>query len=77
MKRTKAVEIGKIATVKTTLPENLAALLTGENCQKGMREFLTSFEGGKILSLAAEIGASGNVLGHPCIIRMEAFLFVG
>lgn len=57
-----AVEIGKIATVKTTLPENLAALLTGENCQKGMREFLTSFEGGKILSLAAEISASGNVL---------------
>ena len=58
----KAVEIGKVATVKTTLPENLAALLMGENCQKGMREFLTSFEGGKILSLATEIGASGNVL---------------
>jgi len=56
----KAVEIGKIAIVKTTLPENLAVLL--ENCQKGMREFLTSFEGGKILSLATEIGASGNVL---------------
>ncbi|SFF92363.1 hypothetical protein SAMN05660649_00012 [Desulfotomaculum arcticum] len=58
----KAVEIGNVATVKTTLPENLAAFLTGTNCQKGMREFLTSFEGGKILSLATEIGASGNVL---------------
>ena len=58
----KAVEIGKIATVKTTLSKNLSALLTGENCQRGMREFLTSFEGGKILSLADEIGASGNVL---------------
>jgi hypothetical protein len=58
----KAVEIGRIATVKTTLPENLAALLTGEKCQKGMREFLTCFEGGRILSLANEIGASGNVL---------------
>ena len=57
-----AVEIGKVATVKTTLPENLAALLTGENCQKGMFEFLISFEGGKILSLATEIGASGNIL---------------
>ena len=56
----KAVEIGKVSTVKTTLPENLAALL--KNCQKGMREFLTSFEGGKILSLATEIDASGNVL---------------
>jgi len=58
----KAVEIGRIAISRTTLSENLAALLTGENCQKGMREFLTSFEGGRILSLAAEIGASGNVL---------------
>jgi hypothetical protein len=58
----KAVEIGKIAIVKTTLTENLASLLTGEKCQNGMREFLTSFEDGKLLSLAAEIGASGNVL---------------
>lgn len=58
----KAVEIGKIAIIKPTLAENLAALLTGENCQKGMREFLTSFDGGKILSLAIDIGASENVL---------------
>lgn len=58
----KAVEIGKIAIVKTTLPENLADLLTGPNCQAGMREFLASFEGGRIPSLAAEIGASENVL---------------
>jgi hypothetical protein len=58
----KAVEIGKIATVKTSLTENLATLLTGEQCQKGMREFLTSFEEGKLLSLASEIGANGNVL---------------
>ena len=58
----KAVEIGKVATVKTTLSDNLAALLTDVNCQEGMREFLTSFEGGKILSLADEIGSNGNVL---------------
>lgn len=58
----KAVEIGMVTTVKTTLPENLAALLTVDNCQRGMREFLSSFEGGKILSLATEIGASGNEL---------------
>ena len=57
-----AVEIGKVATIKTTLPETLENLITGANCQKGMREFLTSFEGGKILSLATEIGASENVL---------------
>lgn len=58
----KAVEIGKIAAVKKALPENLGTLLTAEKCQKGMCEFLTSFEGGKILSLANEIGADGNVL---------------
>ncbi|MEO1785144.1 hypothetical protein V4762_08760 [Thermodesulfobium sp. 4217-1] len=58
----KAVEIGEIANAKTILSEKLAALLTGENCQNGMRKFLTSFKGGKILSLAAEIGAIGNVL---------------
>lgn len=58
----KAVEIGKIATIKTTLSEKLEALLTVENCQRGMIEFLKSFEGGKVLSLANEIGASGNVL---------------
>ena len=64
----KAVEIGKVATVKTTLSENLADLLTGENCQKGMREFLTSFEEGKTLSLATEIGTSGNVLSDICAL---------
>jgi hypothetical protein len=58
----KAVEIGKIAVIKTTLPDNLAALLTVPNCQKGMREFLSSFEEGKIQSLANEIGAGDDML---------------
>ncbi|NLN77497.1 MAG: hypothetical protein GX141_01075 [Armatimonadetes bacterium] len=54
----KAVEIGRDARIERTLPENLAAFLTALNCQRGMKEFLASFEGGKILSLAGEIGAS-------------------
>jgi len=58
----KAVEIGKIAIVKTTLADSLSALLTSENCQNGMREFLKSFESGKILSLAGEIGATSTRL---------------
>jgi hypothetical protein len=58
----KAMKIGEVATVKTTLAAHLEALLTVENCQNGMREFLTSFESGKIQLLADEIGASGNVL---------------
>lgn len=58
----KAVEIGKIAANKPTLADNLFALLTVDNCQKGMREFLRSFESGGIMELATTIGAENNVL---------------
>lgn len=58
----KAVEIGKIASAKPSLWDNLFKLLTSENCQKGMREYLSSFEGGKVMELAGLIGAENNVL---------------
>lgn len=58
----KAVEIGKIASAKPSLADNLSTLLTGDNCQKGMREYLRSFEGGKIMELATAVGAENNVL---------------
>lgn len=58
----KAVEIGKIASAKPSLSDGLFSLLTSENCQKGMREYLRSFEGGKVMELAMEIGAQNNVL---------------
>jgi len=58
----KAVEIGKIASAKTSLSDNLFALLTKDNCQNGMREYLKSFENGKIIELAIAIGAENNVL---------------
>lgn len=58
----KAVEIGRIASAKPSLADSLAALLTSENCQKGMREYLHSFEGGKVMELATAIGAENNVL---------------
>lgn len=60
----KAVEIGKIAMVKTSLAGSLSVLLTSKNCQDGMREFLKSFEGGKILRLAEEIGATSTLLSE-------------
>lgn len=59
---TKAVEIGKIASAKPTLADNLFTLLKGDNCRKGMEEYLRSFEGGKIMELAKEIGAEGSVI---------------
>jgi hypothetical protein len=58
----KAMKIGEVAQIKTTLAEHLNNLLTVENCQNGMRKFLKTFEGGKVLSLAIEIGAGDNVL---------------
>jgi hypothetical protein len=58
----KAVEIGKIASSKPTLADNLFTLLSSDNCQKGMRVYLHSCEGGKIMELAKEIGAENNVI---------------
>ncbi|MDR1147356.1 MAG: hypothetical protein LBK66_01875 [Spirochaetaceae bacterium] len=58
----KAVEIGKIARVKPSVVENITSLLTTKNCTKGIQVFLRSFEGGKALALAKEIGAEGNVI---------------
>jgi len=57
-----AVEIGRIASAKPSLADSLSALLTTENRQKGMREYLRLFEGGKVMELAAAIGAENNVL---------------
>ncbi|MBT9140170.1 MAG: hypothetical protein DDT30_00743 [Dehalococcoidia bacterium] len=76
----KAVEIGKIASAKPSLADNLLVLLTSDNCQKGMREYLRSFEGGKIMELATAIGAENNVLAdirrlfgvkHSCLWDKE------
>lgn len=58
----KAVEIGKIASAKPSLADSLFTLLTSENCQKGMREYLRSFESGKAVELATAIGAENSVL---------------
>lgn len=58
----KAVEIGKISTARPSLAAALLALLTSDNCQKGMREYLCSFENGKIMELATAIGAENNML---------------
>jgi len=58
----KAVEIGKIASAKPSLGANLYSLLTSDNCQKGMRKYLLSFEEGKIIELATAIGAENNLL---------------
>lgn len=57
-----AIDIGKIAIQRTSSEQNLADLLTAENCQKGMSLFLEHFDGRKLLALAGEIGATDRVL---------------
>jgi hypothetical protein len=60
--QTIAIEIGKLAGVKSRLGEDMQALITKENCQKGVREFLKNFEDGKILDIAHEINAEANII---------------
>ncbi len=57
-----ANEIGKIAIQRPSSAENLKALLTFDNCKKGMHIFLERFDGGKLLNVAKEIGAEDTVL---------------
>lgn len=58
-----ATDIGKLAlSGQPSLGDNLAKLISLDNCQKAMREFLRHFDGGKIADLAVEIGAENTVL---------------
>jgi hypothetical protein len=57
-----AIDIGKIAMVKANLGNNLRTLITKENCQQGILEFLKIFEDCKILDLAKEIKAEANII---------------
>ena len=59
----KAVEIGRKALGEPSLGERLSNSISIENCQKGMRNYLQSFENGKIYELATAIGAENNLLG--------------
>lgn len=58
-----ATNIGKLAlSGQPSLGDNLVKLISFDNCQKAMREFLKHFDGGKIANLALDIGAESIVL---------------
>lgn len=57
-----AIEIGKIGMQRSSCGDYLQALLTADNCLNGMSLFIQHFEGGKLSTLAKEIGASDHVL---------------
>ncbi len=53
-----ANKIGEVAIQRPSSAEALKTLLTADNCKKGMELFLDRFDGGKIVKLSKEIGAS-------------------
>ncbi len=53
-----ASKIGEVAMQRSSSALGLKTLLTAENCRKGMELFLERFDGGKIVNLSKEIGAS-------------------
>ena len=57
-----AIEIGKIGMERSSCGDHLQALLTADNCLNGMSLSIQHFEGGKLSTLAKEIGASDHVL---------------
>lgn len=61
-----AIMIGGIAQTKPSLGDQLNELIKVEKCQEGMMSFLNGFEGRKLLRLAEENGATGNVLSDIC-----------
>lgn len=56
-----ASEIGRLATDMPTAAKKLSNLLTRDNAESAMMEFLDGFDGGKVIALAKEIEAT-NVL---------------
>lgn len=53
-----ANDIGGVALARPSIGEGLKNLITAENCQKGMIQFLSHYEGGILIKLAHEIGAA-------------------
>ncbi|MBQ4143519.1 MAG: hypothetical protein IJD43_08600 [Thermoguttaceae bacterium] len=63
-----ASKLGRLLNEKPELEKTAAELLTAENARKGMKAFLTHFEGGRILELA-------NKLRVPDVLRDVQELF--
>jgi len=55
-------KIGKTALADATLGDRLSDLVTKTNVMNGMRQFLDTFEGGRIVALAKVIGATSELL---------------
>ena len=54
-----AATIGKLVRENPSAEEDLAKLMTGDQCRKGMLEYLKVYRGGLLVQLSAEIGDGG------------------
>lgn len=57
-----ASDIGKAVLATAAIPDDLARILTNENCRKGMLAYIDRFQGGILKQLAAQIGDNGAYL---------------
>lgn len=59
-----AIEIGKLYIENKNLSADLKQLLTKENCTNGMQKYLESYEDGKLIKLAKQIGEAGAYISE-------------
>lgn len=59
-----AIEIGKVCITEKGLVEDLAQLVSKENCIKGMTNYLSAYKNGELVSLALEIGDNGQYINR-------------
>ncbi len=57
-----AIEIGRLCIATPHAAEDLKTLLTKERCTEGMSSYLNAYEGGRLPSLAVEIGDNGQFI---------------
>ena len=57
-----ASSIGRTVSAKPEIAADLAAVLTSENCRKGMLAYIDQFQGGILKQLAMQIGDNGAYL---------------
>lgn len=59
-----ALAIGRLCLDNEGAADDLKAILTKDNCKSGMLEYLKVYEGGKLLSVAAEINDDGQYINQ-------------
>ncbi len=57
-----AIRIGELSIENDFLVEDLASLVTCENCIEGMKKYIADYEDGKLIDLSIEIGDDGQYI---------------